>query len=72
MDIQHDTYHDKLINRKIVRAFVVIDGQEYGHETPYQVDYEYASAKQEAESYLLQYLERNKIHARNPGEEADG
>jgi hypothetical protein len=69
MIIKHKTFNDAFGHH--VRASTEIDGKQYGCEVSLR-QFGIVEATQRAESNLLQYLERNNIHARNPGEEANG
>lgn len=68
MEIRH--FNVQVNTGNYARAYATVAGTEYGFEQAYQWDYE--SAKRQAELKLLQFLERIKINARNPGEEANG
>ena len=55
---------------EFVRVATCINGKQYGCEVPVEHT-GIMTATLRAESNLRDYLQRNKIHARNPGE-ADG
>lgn len=79
--ILHEVYHDNTINADVARAYCVLDGNEYGNEEIIK-DGQVQAAIAEASRRLLARVPFNKmfpfinvkesLHARNPGDEANG